>query len=126
MTQLETATKYVAIVGSRTFSDRKAVEAYVKQLPNNVVVVSGGAKGVDTWAALAAQKHGLKVKIFLPDWEQYGRAAGFIRNQDIVDLAHKVVAFWDGESRGTAHSMRLAKDKNKPLTVIKVETPENA
>lgn len=108
----------IAIVGSRGYSDLSRVREYVKALPWGSVVVSGGARGVDSAAEQAAKEAGLEVLIFLPDWNKHGKKAGFLRNIDIVNAADKVVAFWDKVSRGTKHSMDLATKAGKTLEVF--------
>lgn len=110
---------HVAIVGSRDFPALEMVKAYVLTLPKHAIVVSGGARGVDRTAERMAMISGLETRVFFPDWEKYGKQAGFIRNHDIIDRADIVAAFWDGDSRGTANSIELAKKKKKPLTVFK-------
>jgi nucleoside 2-deoxyribosyltransferase len=82
------------------------------------VVVSGGARGVDLEAEGAARARGLAVQIFPADWDKYGKRAGFLRNQQIVDAADTVVAFHDGVSRGTLHTIGLAKAAGKPVRII--------
>lgn len=109
----------IAIVGSRDYEDVSKVVAFVKELPKGTVVISGGARGVDTIAEASAQMFGLETKIFKADWATYGKQAGFLRNRQIVDLADRLVAFWDGQSRGTAHSIQLGYDKGIPVEVIK-------
>ena len=64
-------------------------------------IVSGGAKGVDTSAREYAQKHGVRLTEFLPDYRRYGKGAPLRRNIDIIEHADMVLAFWDGRSRGT-------------------------
>ena len=98
----------VAIVGSRNFSDLSKVKQYVGTLPPNSVIVSGGARGPDKAAELAALELGMEIEIYLPDWEAYGKSAGMVRNQQIVDHADMLVAFWDGKSRGTRNSIQRA------------------
>lgn len=98
----------VAIVGSRDYPNLEHVDAYVESLPTDTVVVSGGARGVDTRAAARARERGLCVEEYLADWERFGRAAGMIRNKKVLDVCERVVAFWDGSSRGTAHTIREA------------------
>lgn len=87
----------------------------VAALPQGTTVVSGGAVGVDSTAAESAHTNGNKTLVFYPDWKRYGRSAGFRRNHDIIQNADIVWAFWDGQSRGTAHSMSLAKQYGKEL-----------
>jgi hypothetical protein len=105
----------LAIVGSRKFMLLGKVWTYIRTLPKDTVVVTGGAKGVDRTAETAALALGLKVEVFLPDWEKFGKGAGFARNAQIVNAADKLVAFWDGESKGTLNSIALAKQQNKLL-----------
>ena len=108
----------IAIVGSRGYPYPALVEAYVDSLPEDTVVVSGGAADVDTIATSRARARGLpEPLIFLPDWKRYGRAAGPIRNEEIVRNAGAVTAFWDEKSRGTASTIRLARKYRKPLTI---------
>ena len=86
-------------------------------------LVSGGAKGPDTIAREFAEEYGYKILEIFPDWDKHGRAAGFIRNKDIWDEAVAGVAFWDGVSKGTAHSFELAKKQNKPIFVFNGNMP---
>lgn len=108
----------IAIVGSRAFKRLDLVRDYVNSLPEDTVVISGGAAGVDIVAELAARKRKLSVQIFPADWKKFGKQAGFLRNHDIVTAADAVVAFWDGVSRGTAHTMHLAELAGKPVEVV--------
>jgi hypothetical protein len=107
--------KRVAIVGSRGYPDRLLVESFVNHLPSDTVVISGGAKGPDSWAEAVARARGLEVVVLIPDWEAQGKMAGPIRNQKIIDQAEILVAFWDGKSRGTADSIRRARAKGIPV-----------
>lgn len=108
----------VAIVGSRQYPALTKVIEYVRSLPADTVVVSGGAAGVDSLAERQAKARGLQTLIFLPDWKRYGKSAGFRRNRDIVAAADKVVAFWDGHSRGTANDIALAREMGKELEIV--------
>lgn len=107
----------IAIVGSRTYPDLQQVFEYVGTLPPDTVVISGGAVGVDLTAQRAAELLGIQVKVFIPHWAKYGKSAGFRRNADIVNAADEVVAFWDGQSKGTAHTIELARKAGKKVTV---------
>lgn len=115
----------IAIVGSREFKDKDFVEKMVaKKLSNGDCLISGGARGVDTWAEEAISiletglyKFKIEKKIFKPDWNKYGKRAGFLRNELIINEADHVIAFWDGKSKGTKHSIDLAIKANKPLDI---------
>lgn len=97
------------------------MEAYVRALPPGTVVVSGGAEGVDRWAEEAARERGFETLIFNADWEGLGRSAGPIRNEQIVAHSDRLVAFWDGRSRGTLNSIALASERGIPIEVFDPE-----
>lgn len=104
----------VAVIGSRNLT----VPNLEKYLPEGTTeIVSGGAKGVDTSARECAQRMGLKLTEFLPEYEKYGRAAPIKRNDLIIDHADMVLAFWDGKSRGTAYVIKTCEEKNKKVVI---------
>lgn len=70
----------IAIVGSREYKQLDQVREYVRSLPLGVIVISGGARG--------------------------------------VDRADKLVAFWDGHSRGTSDTMARAKRKGIEVDLL--------
>lgn len=111
----------VAIVGSREFPDRSLVKDYIhklwKELETRPTIISGGARGVDAWAEKIASECTLPTDIYPADWDRYGKSAGFKRNKKMVEAADAIVAFWDGESKGTKHTIDLALESSKPLNV---------
>lgn len=108
----------VAIVGSRTYPTADHIFEFIDNLPTDVEIVSGGAGGPDSWAVWHAKKRGMPTRVFPADWHTHGKRAGFLRNQTIVDRADVVVAFWDGESRGTADTIAKARAAGKHCEVI--------
>jgi len=115
----------IAIVGSRQCDAQPAVEYLISSLAAkdpNTTIVSGGARGVDSWAAEAAKRAGLKVETYLPDWQTHGKGAGFIRNTVIVEESDKVIAFWDGMSTGTQDTIRKAQSVDKLAKVFMVKS----
>lgn len=110
----------LAIVGSRDGLPWAKVRDEIERIVSRAdveLVISGGASGVDQLAASIARRAGKKVREYLPDWRAWGKRAGFLRNQTIVDAADAIVAFWDGASRGTANTITLSRDAGKPTTV---------
>lgn len=81
-------------------------------------VISGGAAGADSIGATIARRNGIRVTEYLPDWERYGKRAGFVRNELIIRNADAVLAFWDGQSKGTANSLSIAKRLKKPTVIV--------
>lgn len=108
----------IAVVGSRTFSDRQNLYDVLSQYQKIDLIISGGANGADKIAEAYAKDKGIKTKIFLPDWAKYGNSAGIIRNKLIVESCDLLIAFWDGESKGTRFSIDYAKKINKDWRVI--------
>jgi hypothetical protein len=107
----------LAIVGGRDFQDYTRLTIVCNRLVFDTVV-SGGAKGADSLAEKYAWEYKKKLCVFLPDWDKYGRRAGFVRNEEIVLNADGVLAFWNGTSRGTQNTISLAQKYGKPLKVI--------
>ena len=112
--------KRVAIVGSREYPSLELVRSFVRRLAArdpSAVVVSGNARGVDRAAEEEARAAGLEVVSLPADWGAHGKAAGFIRNGQIVERCDAVAAFWDGRSNGTADTVRKAEAAGKKVSV---------
>ena len=109
--------RILAIIGSRTCPPID-ISTYLSFTPDTIV--SGGAMGVDTYAIEFAKKKGLKLIEFFPNYEKYGKCAPLERNKLIVDTCDCVLAFWDGKSRGTKFTLEYAKEKGKPITIVKI------
>jgi len=112
----------LAIVGSRSFLNydllRNAIDAIRITYPNINLIISGGATGADKLGERYAQQNRISTKIYLPNWKDNGKAAGVIRNKDIICNADVVVAFWDGKSKGTSDSINKAQNYNKLLYIV--------
>ena len=105
----------VAIIGSRNLN----VENLQDYLPEGTdEIVSGGAKGIDTCARNFAIKNGLKLTEFRPEYNKYGRGAPLRRNETIVNYADMVLAFWDGESRGTKFVINYCEKVGKECKIF--------
>lgn len=80
-------------------------------------IVQGGAKGADEIGKQYAKYHDYWCKEFKTDWDRYGKAAGFYRNEDmffyISTRPNKgAILFWDGESKGTRNDFLQARNYN--------------
>jgi len=109
----------VAVIGSRSFNDYDLVEETLKKYEISLLV-SGGAKGADSLGERYAKENKIPTMIFLPDWKKHGRAAGMIRNTDIVEEAEIVIAFWDGISKGSKDSILKADKLGKKVIIINI------
>ena len=114
----------LAIVGTRkpgiNYAEWEAL-LLSKVDPNDVTeVVSGGAKGIDTYAKLFAARHHIPLMEFLPQYDVYGRYATLSRNKQIVREANTVIAFPSADSKGTLHTIKEAKQMGKRLIVVNI------
>ena len=107
----------LAIIGSRT-CPAVDIASHLWFVPE--LIVSGGAKGVDTYARLYAEGNGIPFIEFLPEYRKYGKIAPIIRNRQIVDNCDFLLAFWNGVSPGTRHALDYAKRKGKPFKIVRI------
>lgn len=116
----------VLVTGGRDYADRATVRRTLRYLadcyihgfrPEEVVLVHGGAPGADTLAAEEATALGWRVEAHPADWETHGRAAGPIRNKEMVAGAHYCLVFPGGD--GAANCRRLALNAHVPVIDIK-------
>ena len=109
----------LAVIGGRDFNNKALLTKTLDEIRDKIsVVVSGGAKGADKMGEDWATENNIPTKIFYPDWKKWGPSAGPRRNELIINECDECIAFWDGKSKGTAHSIELCKKQNKPLRII--------
>ena len=105
----------VAVIGSRGLS----VPNIGEYLPEDTTeIVSGGAKGVDASAREYALSRGIRLTEFLPEYTKYRRNAPYKRNAAIVEYSDLVIAFWDGQSRGTKFVIDECRRTEKPVKIV--------
>lgn len=114
----------IIVAGSRGFNDyalldRKLTHILQRLTPDDTVIVSGTARGADIMGEHWAEAHGFEVMRFPADWERHGRRAGYIRNEEMLKVATHLVAFWDGQSSGTAHMIDIARKKGLKVVVVR-------
>ncbi|MBQ7225114.1 MAG: DUF2493 domain-containing protein [Clostridia bacterium] len=105
------------IAGSRSIAEFD-LDDYI---PSNVeLIITGGAKGVDTVAEKYADKHNISKLVLRPQYNRFGKGAPLKRNEEMIDIADSVLVIWDGKSRGTNYTVTKAKEKSKPITLINI------
>ena len=113
----------VIIAGSRDFSDyeylSETLTSFIKEHPErDIVIVSGMARGADKLGERFAIENNFAIRRFYAKWDKYGKSAGYIRNNEMLDFIQQpncenaVIAFWDGRSKGTKHTIDNAKKRD--------------
>jgi len=109
----------IAIVGSRAPNSEllEKLHSYIDGLPDDCVLVTGCADGVDREVRNMGKAKGLVVIACYAPWS-IGRRAGPLRNSAIVAIADRVVAFPAGDSVGTLDTLRQARAAGIPFEVV--------
>ena len=103
------------IVGSRSINEFDLSE----YIPDDTeLIISGGAKGMDSIAEKYADSNNISKLILRPKYKLYGRVAPINRNEEMVNIADGVLVIWNGRSNGTKYTAEYAKRKNKILKII--------
>ena len=111
----------VIIAGGRNFDNYELLCRKVDKIlsrQEDVEIISGTAKGADKLGERYADEHGYKVIRFSADWNKHGKAAGFVRNEEMADYSDALIAFWDGYSKGTLHMIETAKQRGLKIRII--------
>ena len=89
----------VAVAGGKEVADPAAVWSVLDRTRAkhaDMVLVHGGAPGIETVAAKWAEARGVHQLIVRPDWKAHGRAAPFRRNDEMLNLLPKGIVAWPG------------------------------
>lgn len=88
----------------------------------NLVIIEGGAPGADFLARVWAKWMYVKFEEYPADWDKYGKAAGPIRNKQMLDEGKPdlVVAFLAKDSVGTKNMIEQAEKAGIPVKVIEI------
>lgn len=110
--------KYI-VAGGRDFNNRAIMDKVLSEHINPLfdIIISGDARGADMLGADWAAIHNVPIQHFPAYWDQYGRAAGFIRNAEMGEYADILIAFWDRKSKGTKHMIQTMNRLNKPIYI---------
>lgn len=111
------------IAGGREFKKSSATFQHIDKLLSKqfkgIEIVSGGARGADAVGEEYALSRNLQVKLFEAEWDTYGKSAGYRRNAEMAAYADGLLAYWDGESKGTKHMIDLARAKDLKVIIVK-------
>lgn len=117
-------TKKIIVAGTRDVTNKQGVFDAMDMVNGfyhgDIEIVSGLARGPDTFGKLWAEKNNKKCHEFPASWDKYGKRAGYLRNEQMAEFSDVLVAFWDGKSKGTDHMINLAKKHGLKVVIIKV------
>ena len=109
----------VAIVGSRTITALNLSQYLSPQ--DYAAILSGGATGVDSIVEQWAKQNKIEFVLYKPNYRIYGKRAPLVRNEEMVNAADIVVAFWDGQSSGTKYTIDYAKSIGRTVKLFLIE-----
>ncbi len=117
----------ILICGDRNWHDGGSIREIIARFQPSVVI-EGEAKGADTLARLSAESMGIMVEKYPADWNTYGKAAGPIRNSQMLREGKPdvIVGFHYNidESRGTRDMLTRAKKAGKATFIFDGELKE--
>lgn len=103
----------VLVCGGRDFEDYDMLKTVLSALQVEkgafTLIIHGAARGADRMAGQYARRHGIAEQAVSADWDKHGKAAGPIRNKQMLELGKPdlVVAFPGG--KGTANMVEQSK-----------------
>ena len=108
--------------GSRTIADRVVIDAKIKALPRWAVILTSRTHGASAAIRDATMRCGLRLEVWTAMTDRYPTAedAYFARDEEMIRSADRVLAFWDGDSAGTAHELTYARRLSKPVDLVLV------
>lgn len=99
------------IAGTRTINNYSFLLDEIRNADFEITeVVSGGCVGADKLGERLARESQIPLHVFYAKWNTQGKAAGPIRNKEMIEFADAVIALWDGKSRGTMDLLKQAKE----------------
>ena len=115
----------ILVCGDRNWTDYFLIATTlykaIKHEPR-VTIIHGAARGADSMAGIFARTNGLNVRSYPAQWSKHGKAAGIIRNQQMLDEGKpdKVIAFHDDikNSKGTKDMIERAKKAGIPVELV--------
>lgn len=115
----------VLICGGREWKDKEAIRREVEKLhlDENDTIIEGDARGADRLAGDVAIELGIALEVYPANWNRYGRSAGTLRNQQMLDQNPDLVLAFHANiesSKGTRDMVRRARKKGTAVEVFQV------
>lgn len=125
----------IIIAGIRYNKDKTVYDDYdfveenvnkflTKHQIKNPTIISGRAIGIDMLGEAFAHSNQYKVELYpvtKEDWNKHGKRAGHLRNLKMAENATHLIAFWDGESRGTKNMIDNAEKLGLTYEIVMIK-----
>lgn len=113
----------VLVTGDRGWNDKELIRTVLSCLPKDTFLIEGGAPGADSIASNLATEFGFDGKTYPANWTKHGRAAGPIRNREMLDEnpdIKLVIGFHHNlkESKGTKDCVGEVLNRNISVEVF--------
>jgi membrane carboxypeptidase/penicillin-binding protein PbpC len=112
----------ILITGSRNITAKEYVFYILdKSIKNGDAVIQGGAEGVDSFVLEWCQNSTLNINFkTVRPVNPKDKLSYLFRDAEMIGMCDRVIAIWDGKSRGTLFTMNYAKARGIPLTIYNI------
>lgn len=119
---IETRQLKVLVTGGRDYSDYNALFESLNALqPTHII--HGAARGADTLANTWAKENNVEVSQYPAQWDKYGKAAGFIRNKEMLENGNPDYVLACPGGNGTEHMKTTAHSQGYRVLLIQENGP---
>lgn len=113
----------ILVCGSRNWINRERIKEILEKYPHESVIIHGGCRGADQIAGNVARELKMKEEVYNAEWGKYGRSAGPIRNQKMIDDGKPdlILAFHEDmkSSKGTLDMVKRGSNHRIPVKLFK-------
>lgn len=78
----------ILITGDRNWDDVETMVSALSSFPSGTILVHGACRGADVTGAAVGEQLGFVLRAYPADWDRYGKGAGPVRNQQMLDSEH--------------------------------------
>lgn len=113
----------IVVTGGREFNDQRVISRALRAVHEKhgiSCLIAGGARGADINCQAWAERQRIPVAVYRADWNAFGKRAGILRNQQMIDEGKPEAAVAFPGGRGTADMVRRLKASGIPVWEIEI------
>lgn len=110
----------ICVCGGRNYAEYKVLSKVLneaRQIYGTFTLVHGDARGADTMAKNWAISHEVEYIAYPAQWDEFGNAAGYIRNRQMLEQGFDLLIAFPG-GRGTANMISITNQAGIPVLEI--------